>query len=105
MLALLLLNLPILPRFKTLLTIPLDTHAVTQKTFLFSKIVLPGAILSPLGVSSFYSPYRIQANIPVDCISSYLNDDLVSSNSFTILGDNNLVDVCWATITAHSDYF
>ena len=28
----------------------------------------------------------------------------MSSNSFTILVDINLVDVCWATITAHSDY-
>ena len=50
------------------------------------------------------SPYRIQADSLIDCISSYFNDDLVSSNSFTILGDINLVDVCWATITAHSDY-
>ena len=50
------------------------------------------------------SPHRIQADLLVDCISSYFNNDLVSSNSFTILGDINLVDVCWATITAHSDY-
>ena len=50
------------------------------------------------------SSYRIQADSLIDCISSYFNDDLVSSNSFTILGDINLVDVCWAKITAHSDY-
>ena len=50
------------------------------------------------------SPYRIQADMLVDCISSCFNDDLVSSNTFTIFGDNNLTDVCWATITAHSDY-
>ena len=50
------------------------------------------------------SPYRIQADSLIDCISSYFNDDLVPSNSFTIFGDINLVDVCWATILAHSDY-
>ena len=50
------------------------------------------------------SSYRIQADLLVDCISSYFNDDLVSSNSFTILGDINLLDVCWATIIAHADY-
>ena len=49
------------------------------------------------------SPYCIQADILVDCISSYSNDDLVFSNCSTILGDINLVDVCCATITAHSD--
>ena len=50
------------------------------------------------------SPYRIKADSLIDCISSYFNEDLVSSNSFTILDDINLVDVCWATITAHPDY-
>ena len=49
-----------------------------------------------------HSPYRIQADLLVDGISSYFNDELVSSNSFTILGDINLMNVCWATITAHS---
>ena len=49
------------------------------------------------------SPYRIQADV-LDCISSYFNDGLVSSNALTILGDILLVDVCWATTTEHSDY-
>ena len=50
------------------------------------------------------SPYRVHSDLLVDCISSYYNDDLLLSNSFTILGDINLDDACWATITAHSDY-
>ena len=50
------------------------------------------------------SPYRIQSDLLVECISSYFNDSFVSSNFFTIPGDINLVDVCWATITTHSGY-
>ena len=50
------------------------------------------------------SPYRVRSDLLIDCISSYYNDDLLLSNSFTILGDINLDDACWATSTAHSDY-
>ena len=51
------------------------------------------------------SPYRIQADELSACITTchkHFQDQ--PTNSFTVLGDLNLEDVCWATITAKSDY-
>ena len=51
------------------------------------------------------SPYRIDANLLTDWISScYAKFDINYFSSFSILGDLNLNDVCWATVTGHIDY-
>ena len=51
------------------------------------------------------SPYRIEANLLADWISScHAKFDNNAPNSFTILGDLNLKDICWPTMTGHSDY-
>ena len=51
------------------------------------------------------SPYRIEASLLTDCISScYTKFEINHLRSFSILGDLNLNDVCWATVTGHSDY-
>ena len=51
------------------------------------------------------SPYRIEANILADWIySCHATFDNIVPNFFFILGDLNLNDVCWATLTGHSDY-
>ena len=50
------------------------------------------------------TPYRIQADELSACLTTchkYFQDQ--PTNSFTVLGDLNLEDVCWATITAESD--
>ena len=51
------------------------------------------------------SPYRIEANLLTDWISScYAKFEINYLSSFSILGDLNLNDVCWATVTGQSDY-
>ena len=51
------------------------------------------------------SPYRIEANLLADWISScYAKFEINYLSSFSILGDLNLNDVCWATVTGQSDY-
>ena len=51
------------------------------------------------------SPYRIEANLLTDWISScYAQFEINYLRFFSILGDFNLNDVCWATVTGQSDY-
>ena len=69
MLALIYLYLPLLPKFKTFLTIPLDPPAVMAKhlsSHFVLLIVLQAAFPSPFGVNSLYICFEIEINARFD---------------------------------------